>query len=447
VSFVAQLRDAAARVGPAFLARARASAAEIAALQTARLRELLACAAERSPFYSERLRGIDTARCRLDDLARIEPVTKAEMMGELDRVFTDRRLTRALAEDALARTRDAPVPIVDRYIAQATGGSSGVRGVFVSDPEAWAEMSGAPLRALAAATGGTGPPPPMVVAMIAAATPVHSTGLVAAVSAGTATIVSLPVTLPLAEIVARLNETRPRQVIGYPSVLARLAREQTTGRLAIAPELVGATSEMLTPDLRAAIRAGFGAPIVDVFGTTEGLFGGTLPDDPVFTFNSDTCIVELVDAGERPVPPGAASDHVLVTNLANRVQPLIRYRIDDRFTRHPSARDHGHLRATVEGRADEIFRFGDVEIHPLVIRAVLLKHPEIVDYQVRQTARGVEATIVAAAETCAQSLGAELRSALADAGLAKPSAVVTLAAALARNPETGKLRRFVPLPH
>jgi phenylacetate-coenzyme A ligase PaaK-like adenylate-forming protein len=48
------------------------------------------------------------------------------------------------------------------------------------------------------------------------------------------------------------------------------------------------------------------------------------------TFATDCCIVELVDDDDRPVPPGATSSGILVTNLFNRGQPLIRYRIDDR---------------------------------------------------------------------------------------------------------------------
>ena len=45
------------------------------------------------------------------------------------------------------------------------------------------------------------------------------------------------------------------------------------------------------------------------------------------------CIVELVDADNRPVPPGVPSARVLVTNLTNLTQPLIRYELNDVFVR------------------------------------------------------------------------------------------------------------------
>ena len=46
---------------------------------------------------------------------------------------------------------------------------------------------------------------------------------------------------------------------------------------------------------------------------------------------------------------------MLVTNLFNRLQPLIRYELTDRFVAQPPATAHGYLRARVHGRADEIF--------------------------------------------------------------------------------------------
>src|SRR5262249_54470129 len=149
---------------------------------------------------------------------------------------------------------------------------------------------------------------------------------------------------------------QPAALYGYPSMLARLAAEQRAGRLHIAPATVTATSETLRVDLRRSIRDAFGVPIVNTYGSSEGLTGSSPPDDVAVTFADDCCIVEPVDEHDRPVEAGEPSAAVLVTNLYNRVQPLIRYRIDDRFVRWPEAPDHGHLRAEVEGRASDVLR-------------------------------------------------------------------------------------------
>ena len=60
------------------------------------------------------------------------------------------------------------------------------------------------------------------------------------------------------------------------------------------------------------------------------------------------------------VPAGAPSAKVLVTNLYNHVQPLIRYELTDTFIRQPKAAEHGYLRARVQGRNDDVLHYGAV---------------------------------------------------------------------------------------
>jgi phenylacetate-coenzyme A ligase PaaK-like adenylate-forming protein len=422
----------------------------IAAHQRDALRALLAHAVTHSPFHRRRLAGIDAARFEVADLAQLPVMTKTEMMDELDEVFTDRRLTTAIVERALAATVTEPVPIHDEYFALSSGGSSGRRGVFVFDRPAAVAFFSALSRGLIAKMQGLGGPPPggLPIAQVSAASAVHATGSSPAWTAGGDApfrFSAVPVTLPLAEIVERLNAMQPPILFGYPSMLARLAAEQQAGRLRITPLSITSTSEMLLPELRDAIREGFGAPIVDTFGSTEGLVGVSAPDDDVLVFASDVCIVELVDDADQPVPLGEASSKVLITNLSNRTQPLIRYELNDSFVRRPDVPEHGHLRATVRGRADDVLRYDDVDIHPLVIRAVMLKAPEVSEYQVRQTARGVAIAAVASAACDTERLCRRVHAALAEAGLANADVEVERVATLDRHPETGKFRRFVPL--
>jgi phenylacetate-coenzyme A ligase PaaK-like adenylate-forming protein len=159
---------------------------------------------------------------------------------------------------------------------------------------------------------------------------------------------------------------------------------------------------------------------------------------------TDSCLVELVDDAYRPVPPGVASAKVLVTNLYNTLQPLIRYELGDSFTQQPGSPAHGHLRVTVVGRSDEILRYPGAEVHPVVLRSVLLAHPGVVDYLVTQTPRGVAVLALTERDLDLPRLRADLRAALLRTGLADPEVQAEAVSSLPRHPETGKLRRVIP---
>jgi phenylacetate-coenzyme A ligase PaaK-like adenylate-forming protein len=420
----------------------------IEALQRDRLRALLTIASEHSAYHARRLQGIDPDTFELADLPRLPVMTKAEMMHSFDDVVTDRRLTRAVAEDAITATTTVPRPIDGELIVLASGGSSGIRGLFCFDVAAFAEYAASIVRPAAARRAAAGPQErggPTVI--VAAASAIHATGAAPALLAGSLMeFVPVAVTRPVEEIVARLNELQPAVLFGYPSMLAVLAGEQLAGRLHIAPRSVTANSETLQESHRSVIRDTFGVPVANTYGSTEGLVGASPPDHRAMTFASDCCIAELVDEDDQPVPPGMTSAAVLVTNLFNTVQPIIRYRLEDRLTQQSDADHHGHLRATVEGRAATVFQYGDLAVHPLVIATTLTRHPDVVDYQARQTDRGIAVEVVTTRPIDTTTLTAELTTALTDVGLARPTVDVRAVPALARDARTGKLSQFAPIP-
>jgi phenylacetate-coenzyme A ligase PaaK-like adenylate-forming protein len=253
------------------------------------------------------------------------------------------------------------------------------------------------------------------------------------------------VTLPLAQTVERLNALQPSVLVGYPSRLAQLADEQRAGRLGISLLTVVSTSEMLTDSLRSAITAGFSVPIVNTFASTEGLVAHSEPDGKELAFATDMSIIELVDAYGDPVPPGTPSACGLVTNLHNFTQPLIRYELTDSLTACPAGTARGDLRATVNGRDDAAFSYGDTVVHPLTIRTVMTGCAAVNEYQVRQTERGVDVLIVTGDQVDRRRLTRAVAASLREAGLTDPAVDVRIVGSLERHPETGKARRFIPL--
>ena len=425
---------------PDHLARASWDRERLRAHQGGALRALLGHAVEHSPFHARRLAGIDLDAVRPDDLSALPVMTKSDVIAEFDDIVTDRRLNLGLVEETLAATDTEPRPLWGEYLAFASGGSSGQRGGFVHDRPGQVQFVASVSRGLVARITAMGGPPPggLPVAIVAAGSAVHLTGTAPAFSANGAMpfrYLPVPATLPPREIVARLNELAAPVLYGYPSMLARLVQEPG---LRVSPALVSCTGEMLTPQLRATIRDGFGAPVVDGFASTEGLVGSTAPDGDVHLLAEDGCIVELVDAARRPVPLGEQASAVLITVLHNRVQPLIRYELPDAVV----AVGDDPLRVRIAGRSDAPFRYPAATVHPHSLRTVLLREPDVREYRVRQTERGIAVEIVG---DPVADLRPALAAALAAAGLPQPEVALAVVPGIAPDPRSGKLRRFVPL--
>jgi phenylacetate-CoA ligase len=181
----------------------------------------------------------------------------------------------------------------------------------------------------------------------------------------------LGVTMPLPTLVGALNAFQPELMLLYPSVGALLAEEQLRGRLHIAPAGITVTSELCTPLMAERMTEAFGVRPDDVYGTTEGVWGSACEDGGIHLFE-DTAIVENVDEDGRPVPDGEPGARILVTNLFNRVQPLIRFEISDMVTLDPARCICGRTSTRItslHGRADDVLflpgRDGTVAVHPL----------------------------------------------------------------------------------
>jgi phenylacetate-coenzyme A ligase PaaK-like adenylate-forming protein len=406
---------------PSHIERLNWNAERIAAHQARVLRSMLGEARARSPFYARRLAGHDLERFAPADLDRLPTLGKDEMMASYDDLVTDRRVTRAAVEDLLARTTDQPELLAGEYLCLASGGSSGLRGIYAWHWQDVTEFSLAVLRtALARAAAAGGPPPGgIVTAMVGASSAVHATRGVPMLLTG--------------------------DLVHFNSVLGRLAAEKRAGRLQISPFAISGIAEPFPPELRAEIEQAFGCPVTDSFASTEGLIGASLPGELPITLASDLAIVEFVDERIRPVPAGEPSARVLLTTLYNRVQPLIRYELTDRMRQHPPSPAHGHLRVTVDGRSDDVFVYGERTLHPLTVRSVFVKTPEVSEYRVQQTPTGIAVDFVPTTTVDAPALAARLRRALEEAGLPAPSATLREVPRIERHAETGKVRRFLPL--
>ena len=116
---------------------------------------------------------------------------------------------------------------------------------------------------------------------------------------------------------------------GFPSVLSILSDFMLKERECIPMKAIFTDGEPLYPDVRAKIESAFSSKVYDTYGMTEwaGLIQGCERGN--FHLISDFGILEILDEGGNPVPPGREGDFVW-TGFVNRGMPLLRYRIGDR---------------------------------------------------------------------------------------------------------------------
>jgi phenylacetate-coenzyme A ligase PaaK-like adenylate-forming protein len=431
-----------------YLERLRWPRSEIVTEQTRALRNLLAHATAGSSWHRRRLGHLDLERFTPADLALIPPMTKDDLMEHWDVIVTDRRCTLERANAYLkVLTRDAY--FLDRYHVVASGGSSGKRGVFIYDWHGWAASYVSPTRSLVAALRSVDPAPAGPIASVSADVATHmSSGLTQTFTRPDLPVVRAPATLPIDRIVEILNRAQPALLHSYPSMLPALCEEARSGRLRISPAFVWTTSEPLLPEIRNVTEGTWKVPVLNAWAASETT--GTFPCayGTGFHLSEDLSIIEPVDAGGAAVPPGVRSDRILITNLCNRLMPLIRYEISDEFelTERPCLCGSSFLKAQdVHGRHEDSFEYaGGVRIHPLRFDTVLGREPWVLEYRVSQTVRGAQVDVVTSGAGNLESLRWSLEAGLAEGGLDAPHVVVRRVETL-RNGESGKLRRFIPL--
>lgn len=416
--------------------------------RTERLRGLLAYAKERSPFHARRIGNLDPSSATIDDLARLPPMTKHEAQDEWDAIVTTPELSRAEAERILATERWFSYTAAGEQIF-SSGGSSGVRGVYVWDWDAFVSFACLAWRMQAREDrrAPTRIEHPRLAVLEAGEPPHASTPLFdMPLRPGVETIV-IPAATPFDELVEAVGRARPTHLVGYASVVGGLARAALDQRLDIRPVRVSTNSEPLTDEDHEAIHDAWGAPLHNLWGSTEiGVQAVGCGHADGLHVCEDEVILERVDESGAPVGPAERAARTLATGLANRTFPFIRYDLGDEVTLLPGTCPCGSSLvrvADIAGRRDDDFRYGSTTIPASAFRYVLGTDPKISEYQVRQTTAGADVLVVGSPDI--DRVGAALVESLRPYGLADPDIRVVTVAEIPRHAATGKLKRFVAL--
>ena len=329
----------------------------------------------------------------------------------------------------------------------SSGGSSGVRGVYVWDWQffvsaaclAWRMQARDERRAQPAATR---------LAVLTAGVPPHaSTPLFDVPTAAGMRTTVIAAGAPFDEVLAAVAQAEPTHLVGYPTLIGRLARAVIAGELRIAPERVSTNSEPLLDEDRQAIGQAWQPVIHNLWGSTEiGVQAVGCGQGQGLHVCEDEVVLERVDASGAPVGPDEPAARTLATGLANRTFPFIRYDLGDQVVPMPGGCACGSAFARVAdigGRRDDDFQYGGVMVPPIAFRHILGTDPGVSEYQVTQTDAGADILVVGTPDVAvlAAALTEGLGARTTDAD--DPD---RLRNKLNRHEASGKLRRFIPLP-
>jgi phenylacetate-CoA ligase len=427
--------------------RLRWDAGRLAAERERRLRELLAWAADRSSFWQDRLAGRDLASFTEADLPSLPILTRAEMMQEFDRLITLPGLTLARVSEHVEHL-EADRYLEGEYRAIKTSGATGSEAFHLYGWESFVTFVVQGSRW----TGRRGEPPEAVLAQIFSCSLKHESGVFHAFStfeSGGPPSHCFSGTMPLADLVAGLNAAEPgiEALQGWPSVIRLLALEALAGRLTITPTWVSVAGEVCSPLVREAVRAAWGIEPSEFWGCSEGTYAFPCGVGEGMHIADDLVILEPVDTQGNVVPYGQPADRVLLTNLYNFDQPLIRYDLADAMTiiDAPCPCGSGHRRITdVRARMNGSLDWpGGVAVPQRELETILLAWPGVADFFVGQTEGGVDLSLVTDGACDRERLREELVEVLARHGLTAPQVEVHEV----EEPErlwSGKVRQFGP---
>ena len=363
--------------------------------QRARLAEMVAFARGHSPYYRALYKDLPE---KVENPALLPVTDKKTLMACFDDWVTDRAVTIEKARPFVENPDLFGKQLLGKYLVVTTSGTTGTHGIFLTDKRSLSVVGPLFLRMLSAWLGARD-----IIRIIAGGGRVAS---ILAVGTPTATGVGisrfgprlgkalrvLSVHTPLPDLVAELDAFRPLLLTSYGTVTKLLASEQEAGRLHINPVLVLLTAEGLAPDEYGHIARVFKTKVANSYAASECPFISNNCEHGWLHVNSDWVVLEPVDAEYRPVPPGEQSHTVLLSNLANRVQPILRYDLGDSVLQRLDPCPCGDPRPAirVQGRAADLLTFptdqGEpITLPPLLLGTLIYQIPGIEQFQVVQT--------------------------------------------------------------
>lgn len=190
--------------------------------------------------------------------------------------------------------------------------------------------------------------------------------------------------------VAEIRKRRPKMLFGYPSALSHIAghaQKRGVRMNDLGLRVAFVTSERLYPEQRDVISRVFGCPVANGYGGRDaGFIAHECPRGGMHITAEDV-IVELLAPDGQPVPDGQPGE-IVVTHLATRDFPFVRYRTGDIAVRDTKACACGRglpVLKEIQGRSTDFVVAADGTVmHGLALIYILRDLPGVMSFKVVQ---------------------------------------------------------------
>jgi putative adenylate-forming enzyme len=366
-----------------FFNRRFSSKRSIEDYQLNEFKTLVEFARQNSSFYKKTLGRVEINE--IGDIRALPIINKDIMMANFDQLNTvglskDEVMAVAVEKEL---NKDYLGYYKDEFVIGLSSGTSGNKGLYITPkaltqrlPFVFLARSGIPLRFL----------PFKILFMLR----VFSQGF-NDINSPLISLNYLSTMTPVSEIIDQINQRKINILMAPPSLCRLLI---PVSHLIKKPlKMIVTYAEVLEKEEKVRLSEVFCCRVIEIYQGSEGQFASACSYGNLH-INEDLILVELLDEQFNEVnAPHIAAAHMVVTNLVNRAQPLIRYEMNDLIVLDDPCPCKSNFR-TIEkvlGRNDDILYFkkkdGSIQhIFPdLFSRWIITSSENIREYKVIQS--------------------------------------------------------------
>lgn len=258
----------------------------------------------------------------------------------------------------------------------------------------------------------------------------------------------VPLLTPLDEVARIIDHERPDVLVGYGGWIDLFFRTAAASGLQFhKPKLVMYMGEALPFGGREFIESHFGIPVFSRYNAVESFkIGYYCQRRTGFHIHEDLCHIRIADAQGAPVPANAMGQ-VVLSNLVNRATVLLNYPMGDMAALAAEPCPCGRtfrLMSELDGRVEDIIETADGRfIHPRAVWEIVKDFPQVLQYQLCELdGREFALTLVTASEDDFAAVSAPIAAGLS--ALLGPGARISASRRPnLHKPEGGKVRVVV----